>query len=90
MTARIGEAIGKGHADVYCRTCGAPLGYVSREEVIVHTDLTTGRQQTIQRWFPDCAGTNGTITHDNEYAGYATRREALKQFKCIKCDKDKQ
>ena len=24
------------------------------------------------------------------YAGYATRHEALRQFKCVKCDKDKQ
>lgn len=50
MCVRLGF-IKPGYAEVYCAHCGYCIGYVHREEVIVSTNLDTGRQTTVNRWF---------------------------------------
>lgn len=92
MTARIGGVVKSGHADVYCRTCDSRLGYVERKKVVVRTDLTTGRQTTVGRWFAEAfffeeGREYGSVKSDGGNAGFATRREALSQFTCLKCDR---
>lgn len=52
MCVRLGF-IKPGYAEVYCAHCGYCIGYVHREEVIVSTNLDTGRQTTVNRWFPE-------------------------------------
>ena len=76
MCVRLGF-IKPGYAEVYCAHCGYCIGYVHREEVIVSTNLDTGRQTTVNRWFPE---TNRLFT-----SGWATRGEAVRMLKCLDC-----
>ena len=74
MCVRLGF-IKPGYAEVYCAHCGYCIGYVHREEVIVSTNLDTGRQTTVNRWFPETNdGDAWSMAHGG---GFADRTDPL-------------
>lgn len=99
MCVRLGF-IKPGYAEVYCAHCGYCIGYVHREEVIVSTNLDTGRQTTVNRWFPETNdGDAWSRAHGGGFAdrtdeksnrlftsGWATRGEAVRMLKCLDCE----
>lgn len=99
MCVRLGF-IKPGYADVYCAHCGYCIGYVHREEVIVSTNLDTGRQTIANRWFPETNdGDAWSMARGGGYAdktdeesnrlftsGWATRGEAVRMLKCLDCE----
>lgn len=99
MCVRLGF-IKPGYAEVYCAHCGYCIGYVHREEVIVSTNLDTGRQTTVNRWFPETNdGDAWSRAHGGGFADrtdeesnrlftsvWATRGEAVRMLKCLDCE----